>query len=911
MAPSLSTSISSPSFFKDREDDEGDEEIEDLHNLVNNNNIDFDQFNFDHGENNNNNNNDNSNNNNNIQSSLNELQNTHQSIQNTQSESLLDLIALVNSDGFSFNNNNIEDTASSGGAAAGAASLPSSEEIASVLDNLLVENDNNNNNNNNNNNINNSNNSSKQYDIKTQKIALKGSAGSSPRNQSLRIYRTFPYRGSLPLPLLQIFNEAAEQVVDEEEQQQQQQLKESKKPKPSSTNGIRHSRQYKGLQQLGYFLNQLEASSLSSASAAAADSNNPELILPNSDIAQSKNNNNNNNIESESIISTPSSPKPFDSSSYQQCSPPPPLSSTEEPVVVAAATVDNTTDVNNNNCNNNNNNIIVTSPSTTSSSSQWTELMQSLSGDTTNTTTKEEKQQQDNHHDDELKQQINNTDFNDIVLDGILIDSLPQELNESTFEESKCNNSNKDSTIESSNSNNNDNNNNNNNNTTDNEQQKQTELFKNEIMKSLEPMGNRNPSPVFTESKVNAARIKENLDLMEQRHCGLEVSKNNNNNINNNNNNKKQQLSRTITFADPSSIYSFFGAPVPSLDSTTVGEDLSISTPTDVLNKQSQPPISNTNKVANDRSRSSSKMSLSTLFPKLPFNNQSPTLSPSKFYYPLLQPEPTTLIRGYSSKGDINKRGLKRAKKTMDMEDEWLCQSPFGPEEYQMALFGIFDGHSGKNAAVTTKEILPGILLKYIQTAQQEYGKQISDMRGVFLSAFKEVDALLSKYEYEGTTATVVLIWRAGNQRFVQSANVGDSTAFLSYAGETLFLSKDHRVTDPEEQQRIKSDGVVLTENQTRINGLMVSRALGDHFIKNLNCGLTGEPYVSPPICLTPFHSHLIVASDGLWDVISGNRAMEIVKLETTEEKMATALLNCAVNSIKSKDNISIIVVTL
>lgn len=184
-------------------------------------------------------------------------------------------------------------------------------------------------------------------------------------------------------------------------------------------------------------------------------------------------------------------------------------------------------------------------------------------------------------------------------------------------------------------------------------------------------------------------------------------------------------------------------------------------------------------------------------------------------------------------------------------------------------------------------------------------------MRGVFLNAFKEVDAQLSKFEYEGATATVCLVWRAGHQRFVQSANVGDSTAFLSYGNETLFLSKDHRATDPEEIQRIKNDGITLTEGQTRINGLMVSRALGDHFIKHLNCGLSGEPYVSPPISITPFHSHLIVASDGLWDVISGNRAMEIVKVQQTEEKMSNSLLQCAIGSIKAKDNISIIVVTL
>ncbi|EGC30715.1 hypothetical protein DICPUDRAFT_95683 [Dictyostelium purpureum] len=394
--------------------------------------------------------------------------------------------------------------------------------------------------------------------------------------------------------------------------------------------------------------------------------------------------------------------------------------------------------------------------------------------------------------------------------------------------------------------------------------------------------------------------------------------------------NEKKQLSRTITFADPSSIQSFFGNNVDvgvsnnnnnNNSNSNIGNNFTTSLAANnsnnnnILSSTSSPliKIDPKHKIS-EKNRTSSKISLSTIFPKLQFNQQqTPTLSPSKYYYPLLQPsELTTLIRGYHGVADINKKGLKRAKKSMEMEDEYLCLSPFGNEDQQMSLFAIFDGHSGKNVAVSAKQIFPSILLKYIDSAKREMGgRPIYDMRGVFLSAFKEVDAQLSKYEYEGSTATICLVWKAGHQRFVQSANVGDSTAFLSYGAETLFLSKDHRLTDPEEITRIKADGIQLTEGQTRINGLMVSRALGDHFIKHLNCGLIGEPYVSPPISITPFHSYLIVASDGLWDVISGHRAMEIIKSQQSEEKMANNLLQCAVGSIKSKDNISIIVVTL
>lgn len=48
------------------------------------------------------------------------------------------------------------------------------------------------------------------------------------------------------------------------------------------------------------------------------------------------------------------------------------------------------------------------------------------------------------------------------------------------------------------------------------------------------------------------------------------------------------------------------------------------------------------------------------------------------------------------------------------------------------------------------------------------------------------------------------------------------------------------------------------------LTGLAVSRALGDHFMKENGLGLISEPYVCQPIELTDEDSMLIVASDGV-----------------------------------------------
>lgn len=51
----------------------------------------------------------------------------------------------------------------------------------------------------------------------------------------------------------------------------------------------------------------------------------------------------------------------------------------------------------------------------------------------------------------------------------------------------------------------------------------------------------------------------------------------------------------------------------------------------------------------------------------------------------------------------------------------------------------------------------------------------------------------------------------------------------------------DHKPTDKEEKQRVRNSGIEMKENATRIGGLAVSRALGDHFLKRENLGIISK----------------------------------------------------------------------
>jgi len=162
-------------------------------------------------------------------------------------------------------------------------------------------------------------------------------------------------------------------------------------------------------------------------------------------------------------------------------------------------------------------------------------------------------------------------------------------------------------------------------------------------------------------------------------------------------------------------------------------------------------------------------------------------------------------------------------------------------------------------------------------------------------------------------------------------ANVGDSRAVLCRGGVALRLTVDHRASRPEEAQRIRAAGGFVSPNQ-RVNGILaVSRALGDHLLKE-----NGHPIVTAaPHCvetlLSPKDRFVILACDGLWDVMSDQAACDFVQSMLDKEAMtsgtserpytsfelnsflcrvAEALVKAAIDRL-SKDNITAIIILL
>jgi len=120
-------------------------------------------------------------------------------------------------------------------------------------------------------------------------------------------------------------------------------------------------------------------------------------------------------------------------------------------------------------------------------------------------------------------------------------------------------------------------------------------------------------------------------------------------------------------------------------------------------------------------------------------------------------------------------------------------------------------------------------------------------------------------------------------------ANAGDSRCVLSRKGKAVPLSFDHKPSQKVEIDRIKNAGGYISMG--RVNGnLNLSRALGDLQYKqdpNIPAEaqiITGNPDIKVET-ITDEDEFLIIACDGIWDVLSSQAAVSYVR-----EKLAAKM---------------------
>jgi protein phosphatase 1G len=157
-----------------------------------------------------------------------------------------------------------------------------------------------------------------------------------------------------------------------------------------------------------------------------------------------------------------------------------------------------------------------------------------------------------------------------------------------------------------------------------------------------------------------------------------------------------------------------------------------------------------------------------------------------------------------------------------------------------------------------------------------------------------------------GCTAVVALL----HERELFVANAGDSRAVLCRAGAAVPLSEDHKPASARERERIVAAGGFLSDvaGVCRVNGnLNLSRAIGDHRYKG-NADLapaaqiiTAEPDVER-VAITPEDRFLVLACDGVWDVMSNEEVVAFVGEQLDAGASPTAAASALLDACLASD---------
>ncbi|KAL3577501.1 hypothetical protein D5086_019005 [Populus alba] len=264
----------------------------------------------------------------------------------------------------------------------------------------------------------------------------------------------------------------------------------------------------------------------------------------------------------------------------------------------------------------------------------------------------------------------------------------------------------------------------------------------------------------------------------------------------------------------------------------------------------------------------------------------------------------------------------KRGQKGIN-QDSLVVWEEFGCQE-DMIFCGIFDGHGpwGHFISKRIRESVPSSLLcKWQETLSlTSLGKdfemdldrnlhQFDIWKQSYLKTYAAIDHELKQHPEidsfcSGSTALTII--KQGEHLVV--TNVGDSRAVLATTDDDgclvpLQLTIDFKPNLPEEAERItRSNGRVFCLRDEpgvfrvwmpngKTPGLALSRAFGDHCVKDF--GLISEPDVTQRN-ITSRDQFVILATDGVWDVISNQEAVQVVSLTPDREESARRLVECA-----------------
>ncbi|XP_020097881.1 probable protein phosphatase 2C 12 [Ananas comosus] len=281
----------------------------------------------------------------------------------------------------------------------------------------------------------------------------------------------------------------------------------------------------------------------------------------------------------------------------------------------------------------------------------------------------------------------------------------------------------------------------------------------------------------------------------------------------------------------------------------------------------------------------------------------------------------------------------QQGKKGPNQDAAILCQG-YGMEDG--VFCGVFDGHgrSGHIVSKLVRDYLPSLLLSernaIVLSDNDDYGfgncnssssceeapsplsspEMFDEWKQACTNAFRAMDKELKLQNnldcsFSGTTAVTII--KQGKDLII--ANLGDSRAVMGTISQdgqlqAIQVTTDLKPSIPKEADRIrKSHGRIFAlKDEPHIQrvwlpdenypGLAMARSFGDFGLKHY--GVISVPEVSYHR-LTSKDLFIVLATDGVWDVLSNEEVVSIVWSTGRKEEASEAVVEAATRAWKSK----------
>ncbi|MCX8111175.1 MAG: protein phosphatase 2C domain-containing protein [Syntrophorhabdaceae bacterium] len=217
----------------------------------------------------------------------------------------------------------------------------------------------------------------------------------------------------------------------------------------------------------------------------------------------------------------------------------------------------------------------------------------------------------------------------------------------------------------------------------------------------------------------------------------------------------------------------------------------------------------------------------------------------------------------------------------------------------------VYDGHGGIRAAAIAAEMVTPC---FLHLWSEELSKEPEEQRPIhelIRQACIEIDDFIVERGIKSGTA-LANFYMIHEEFF--AFNIGDSRIVIGTEDGASVLTEDHKPDMPNERSRIEAaGGVVIRFGVYRVQGeLAMSRAIGDAHLKPY---IIAEPYIAEG-CLGRENDYVIVACDGIWDVMDAEETIDIARRYKDAQKAADMIVSTAIQ-YGSTDNKTVIVLDL